>query len=132
MKCRDLTNNVRKEETGHVKVDQVAVHKLVEANIVDQQFQELSKALYGMGEYRLAPQYVHFRKTSTQWTSMKSTQRKHFIDKVLGSTSSASPPLQCDASSKNLPKIKLSIRPESCTNLNRSSCWSSTRALETS
>ena len=113
----EALNNVLKEETGRVKVDQVALHELVEANIVDQQFQELSKALYGMGEYRLAPQYMHLQKSPAQWTSMKPTQRKDFIDKVLGSTSSASSPLQCDASSKNIPTIKLSIQPEACTTL---------------
>lgn len=54
-------NNVLKEETGHVKVDQTALHELVKANIVDQQHAELSKALFEIGEYRQAPEYQHLQ-----------------------------------------------------------------------
>ena len=51
---------------GHVKVDQVALHELVEANMVDQQYEELSKALYGMGEYRLAHDFKYLQKNPVQ------------------------------------------------------------------
>ena len=63
-------NNVLKEETGRVKVDQVVLHELVELNVVQQQLAELSKALYGMGEYRLAAPYDHLQKNPVQWKTM--------------------------------------------------------------
>ena len=54
--------NVLKEKVGHVQVDQAALHELVKANIVDQQYNDLSKALFGMGEYRLSSLFEHMQK----------------------------------------------------------------------
>ena len=102
-------NNVLKEEMGHVKVDQVALHELVEANMVDQQYEELSKALYGMGEYRLAHDFKYLQKHPVQWRTMKPEQREKFISSVLGKGV-----IRPRNETRDAQLTKLSVQPGEC------------------
>lgn len=58
-------------------VDQVNLHHLVEERIVKDQFEELTKAIYSMGEYCLAEEYRHqFSGHRCLQSKEKSTSRK--------------------------------------------------------
>ena len=47
-------NRILKFDTKNYHVDQVIIHEVVEEKIVKQQEEELTKAIFGMGEYRLS------------------------------------------------------------------------------
>ena len=91
------------------------LHELVELNVVQQQLAELSKALYGMGEYRLAAPYDHLQKNPVQWKTMKPAQRQQYLDKILGCTAAV-----CDTYNPKYPETtrKLSIQPDKCSAMN--------------
>ena len=76
-------NNVLKEEMGRKAVDQVHLHKLVEERIVKDQYEEMTKAIHGMGEYRLAEDYMHHTIEPIQWTWMTPEQRREYVKKTL-------------------------------------------------
>ncbi|CAH3139809.1 unnamed protein product, partial [Pocillopora meandrina] len=52
-------NNVIKEEISRQKTDQVTIHDLIEKRVVQPHLDELVKAIYQMGEYRLSADYNH-------------------------------------------------------------------------
>ena len=76
-------NSVLKEVAGRTQVDQVHIHEVTEERVVNAQSEELVKAIYGMGEYRLDSQYRHLQVDQLQWFEMEPHQRQAFADKVL-------------------------------------------------
>lgn len=102
-------NNVLKESIGNQYVDQSAVHGLVYENIVKPQENEIIKAIYGSGQYRLAGSLSQFEITNEQWKTMTENQRTHLVEKVLNFHSH---------NSKNITQKvvtrKLSIQPHDC------------------
>ena len=77
-------NNVIKEEISRQKTDQVTIHDLIEKRVVQPHLDELVKAIYQMGEYRLSADYNHLKVDPLQWTQMTSQQRDAKIKKVFG------------------------------------------------
>ena len=77
-------NNVIKEEISRQKTDQVTIHDLIEKRVVQPHLDELVKAIYQMGEYRLSADYNHLEVDPLQWTQMTSQQRDAKIKKVFG------------------------------------------------
>ena len=57
------------------KTDQVRIHDLVEKRVVQPYLDELVKAIYQMGEYRLSADDNHLEVDPLQWTQMTSHQR---------------------------------------------------------
>ena len=52
-------------------------------DIVNDQLQEIEKAVHGMGEYRFKSQYKHFELGSSKWFMMLPQQRKKHLNKVI-------------------------------------------------
>ena len=77
-------NRTLKVEAKKAPVDQVMIHDVVDERIVQREKEELTKAIYGMGEYRLASEYKSLQLESTQWFQMTREQREDYRDKVLG------------------------------------------------
>ena len=63
-------NNVVKESLGHSFTDQTAVHDLVYKKVVVPHENEIMKAVYGQGEYRLSSPYEHLQVPPHVWRSM--------------------------------------------------------------
>ena len=57
------------------KTDQVRIHDLVEKRVVQPYLDELVKAIYQMGEYRLSADDNHLEVDPLQWTQLTSHQR---------------------------------------------------------
>lgn len=53
-------NNVIKEATDNHVTDQATIHEILETQVIQQQENEYIKAIYNMGEYRLAPEFQKF------------------------------------------------------------------------
>lgn len=101
-------NNVLKEATGGQYVAQSAVHDIIYTHVVQSQQNELIKAIYGCGEYRLSKDYEHFEISPQKWKSMTNFQRINYTNKVL----------QCKIPEENKQKVitrMLSIQPQDCT-----------------
>ena len=58
------------------KFDQVEINELVERKIVKDQQDELTKAIFGFGEYRLSSQYSYLAMKPHQCFTMSLEQRK--------------------------------------------------------
>ena len=84
----EACNNVIKEEISRQKTDQVTIHELIESRVVQPHLDELAKAIYQMGEYRLSECYSHLQVDPyvLQWSQMTPQQRDARITKVLGCT----------------------------------------------
>lgn len=61
-------NNVIKEAAENQVTDQATIHEILEAEVIQQQEQEYIKAIYGMGEYRLAPEFQAYSVTPLAWS----------------------------------------------------------------
>lgn len=102
-------NSTLKESLGSHFVDQASVHDLVYENVVVPQEKELVKAIYGHGEYRLAPAFKHLAIHPLKWAGMTEQQKQHHINRVF----------HCKMNiSEEKPILrKLSIQPEDCPSL---------------
>ena len=80
----EACNNVIKEEISRQKTDQVTIHELIEHRVVQPHLDELVKAIYQMGEYRLSEEYKHLQVDPLQWSQMTPQQRDARIRKVFG------------------------------------------------
>ena len=76
-------NNVVKEEAMRKETDQVHIHELIEERVVEDQKNEMIKAIACVGDYRLADEYKQRAITPLQWTQMTSDQRKEYVEKLL-------------------------------------------------
>ena len=79
----EAMNNVVKEEAMRKETDQVHIHELIEERVVEDQKNEMIKAITCMGDYRLADEYKQKAITPLQWTQMTSNQRKEYVEKLL-------------------------------------------------
>ena len=77
-------NNVIKEEIKRQSTDQVTIHELIESRVIQPHLDELVKAIYNMGEYRLSDEYSHLAVDPLQWSQMTAQQRDARIQKVFG------------------------------------------------
>ena len=81
---KEACNNVIKEEISRQKTDQVTIHELIENRVVQPHLDELVKAIYQMGEYRLSEDYNHLEVDPLHWSQMTPQQRDARIKKVFG------------------------------------------------
>ena len=75
-------NRVLKFDTKNYHVDQVIIHEVVEEKIVKQQEEELTKAIFGMGEYRLSKEFKSLQLDKAQWFQMSFAQKESYRNKV--------------------------------------------------
>ena len=80
----EALHHVMREEAHGQSIDQATIHENVNHRVVQQQNSEFIKAVYGMGEYRLAPGYENLSIDSLRWSQMTPEQRSAYIKKVLG------------------------------------------------
>lgn len=100
-------NNVLKEAIGNQYVDQSAVHDLIYENVVKPQENEMVKAFYGSGEYRLAESLRDHEVSHHRWRTMTEKQKTNHVNKVL----------RCfvgEARPERLTTKKLSVQPDDC------------------
>ncbi len=57
--------NVIKEAAENQVTDQASIHETLESEVLRQQENEYVKAIYRIGEYRLAPEFKKFSVTSS-------------------------------------------------------------------
>ena len=69
-------NNVIKKAAENQVTDQATIHEVLEAEVIQQQEQEYFKAIYGMGDYRLAPDFQAYSVTSFAWSQKTSEQQR--------------------------------------------------------
>ena len=102
-------NSVLKESVGSRFLDQSSVHDLVFENLVIPQERELVKAIYGHGEYRLAPSFKHLEVHPLKWNTMTEEQKQNQIKRVF----------LCKVHCLKEKPIqrKLSLEPEECFSL---------------
>lgn len=100
-------NNVIKEAAENQVTDQATIHEILEAEVIQQQEQEYIKAIYGMGEYRLAPEFQAYSVTPLAWSQKTPEQQRQHVQKVL------KVPL-CSSSNQIQPTTRLSISVEEC------------------
>ena len=75
----EALHQVMKEEAKGDAVDQATIHENVNTRVVVQQKNEFIKALYGMGEYRLSPEYANVSVDPVRWSQMKQEQRAAYV-----------------------------------------------------
>ncbi|KAJ7347655.1 hypothetical protein OS493_039740 [Desmophyllum pertusum] len=69
----EALHQVMKEEAKGDAVDQATIHE---------NKNEFIKALYGMGEYRLSPEYANVSVDPVRWSQMKQEQRAAYVNKA--------------------------------------------------
>ena len=77
-------NNIIKEAADNHVTDQATIHKILETQVIKQQENEYIKAIYNMGEYRLAPEFQKFSVTPVAWSQKTPEQQQEHVRKVLG------------------------------------------------
>ena len=102
----EALHHVLKDEADGESLDQATIHENVNSRVVTLQKNEFVKALYGMGDYRLAPQYANLGVDPVRWSQMTYAQRSAYTKKVLGEG------LVADASADDVSSKKLSISIE--------------------
>ena len=80
----EAMNKVIKDELGHQTTDLITLHEIIEKRIVHQQRSELTKAIYGMGEYRLCSEFQHLSTTPKVWAEKTPQQKEAHVQLVLG------------------------------------------------
>ena len=80
----EALHHVMKEEAHGQSIDQATIHKNVNHRVIQQQNSEFIKAVYGMGDYRLAPGFENLSVDPLRWSRMTREQRSAPIKKVLG------------------------------------------------
>ena len=73
---------VVKEEQNNESLDLCSFIHNVKEKVFDQQLSELTKAIYRMGEYRLAPEFQHHSVDPLQWGQMSVEQKAVIVKKV--------------------------------------------------
>ena len=101
-------NNVIKEASDNQVTDQATIHEILESEVVQQQENEYIKAIYSMGEYRLAPEFQKFAVTPLVWSQKTPAQQREHVEKVL------KVPMSVPSSNQIKPTKKLSITVADC------------------
>lgn len=77
-------NNIIKESADNHVTDQATIHEILETQVIQQQENEYIKAIYNMGEYRLAPEFQKFSVSPVAWSQKTPEQQREHVSKVLG------------------------------------------------
>ena len=77
-------NNIIKEAADNHVTDHATIHKILETRVIQQQENKYIKAIYNMGEYRLAPEFQKFLVTPVAWSQKTPEQQREHVRKVLG------------------------------------------------
>ncbi|KAJ7391193.1 hypothetical protein OS493_019324 [Desmophyllum pertusum] len=101
-------NNVIKEAAENQVTDQASIHETLESEVFQQQENEYVKAIYRMGEYRLAPEFEKFSVTPSVWTQKTPEQQREHVKKVFKA------PANTSSSNQVTPSKRLSITFEDC------------------
>ena len=64
--------------------DQATIHEIIQKLVKDQE-EEYISAIFGMGEYRLAPAYKKHAVSPLEWSQKTVIQRKEYVKKVFKS-----------------------------------------------
>lgn len=105
-------NNVVKEEAIRKETDQIHIHELIEERVVEDQRDELIKAIGCMGEYRLAEDFKEKAVSLSKWSQMTTEQWKEYTKKVLHvKPQNLGPRAQfaCDVDSMSVPVSKCDL-----------------------
>ena len=105
-------NNVVKEEAMRKETDQIHIHELIEERVVEDQRDELIKAIGCMGEYRLAEDFKEKTVSPSKWSQMTTEQRKEYTKKVLHmkpQNLGARAQSACDVDSMSVPVSKCDL-----------------------
>ncbi|KAJ7385956.1 hypothetical protein OS493_012285 [Desmophyllum pertusum] len=113
----EALHQVMKEEAKGDAVDQATIHENVNTRVVVQQKNEFIKALYGMGEYRLSPEYANVSVDPVRWSQMKQEQRAAYVKKVLGGGLIEDDPSE-DLGLKSFPSPQLKVARFSLVEIN--------------
>ena len=96
-----------KEAVENQVTDQASIHETLESEVFQQQENEYVKAIYRMGEYRLAPEFEKFSVTPSVWSQKTPEQQREHIKKVFKASITLS-------SHQVKPSKRLSIAFEDC------------------
>ena len=77
-------NNIIKEAADNHVTDQATIHEILETQVIKQQENEYIKAIYNMGEYRLAPEFEKFSVSPVVWSQKTPEQQREHVRKALG------------------------------------------------
>lgn len=99
-------NNVLGEGVERRKLEQAELHEVVEERIIDQQLKEMTRAIQGLGEYRLADNIKHLACTPNEWSKMTPEQRRALNSKVLKCDVQPDEDAETDC---DLPELSISI-----------------------
>jgi hypothetical protein len=74
----ESVNNVLKSALSRQKQDMLSVIKTLNDD-VNMQNEDITRAIYGVGEYRLAPKYAHLAVDPVEWCRMNHAQREAHV-----------------------------------------------------
>ena len=77
----EAINKVIEEDINWERKDQAEIHEELQ-KLVHRQYSEFTKAIYGIGEYRLATDLKHLQVDPVTWTQMTKEQRVSKINSV--------------------------------------------------
>ena len=100
-------NLVIKEAAANQVTDQTTIHDIIQERVIKQQESEYTKAIFKMGEYRLASKYAKYAVSPSQWTQKSPEQQQEHIKKVFGAPVSFQ-------QEENVVTQQLSITVEEC------------------
>ena len=101
-------NNVIKEAAENQVTDQASIHETLESEVIQQQENEYIKAIYNMGQYRLAPEFQKFSVSPFVWSQKTPEQQREHAKKVF------KVPISSSSSDGVKPSNRLSIAVEDC------------------
>ena len=76
-------NNIIKEAADNHVTDQATIHEILETQDIQQRENEYVKAIYNMGEYRLAPEFQTFSVSPVARSQKTPEQQQEHVRKVL-------------------------------------------------
>jgi hypothetical protein len=82
--CAEAMNNVLKQSNDGLLVDLVQLHDRASTHVFKIQEDEMVKAIYRCGEYRLATDFSSFQIKIQDWVSKTAQQKQKYCEKLLG------------------------------------------------
>ena len=101
-------NLVLKEVAGNQVTDQTTIHEIIQEKVIKQEESEYRKAIFKMGEYRLAYQYTKYAVSPSQWTKKSPQQQEEHMKKVFGA------PVSFQQGAEHSPTQQISISVKEC------------------
>jgi len=99
---------VIKEAAENQVTDQASIHETLESEVIKQQENEYIKAIYNMGQYRLAPEFQKFSVSPFVWSQKTPEQQREHAKKVF------KVPISSSSSDGLKPSNRLSIAVKDC------------------